>query len=50
VGIPLAGRIFDTTGSYENAIIVTIVVFLLSGVLSLLIRPERYQSRFVTGS
>jgi len=50
VGIPLAGRIFDKSGSYEYAIVVAVAAFVLSGILSLLIRPDRYQSRFVTAS
>jgi MFS family permease len=49
VGIPLAGRIFDKTGSYEIAIIIAAAVFAASGVFSLMVRPAQYQSRFTTG-
>jgi MFS family permease len=49
VGIPLAGRIFDKTGSYELAIIIAAAVFAVSGVFSLMVRPDKYQSRFTTG-
>jgi len=49
VGIPLAGRIFDKTGSYEIAIIIAVAVFAVSGVLSLMVRPDKYVSRFTAG-
>jgi MFS family permease len=49
LGVPLAGRIFDKTGSYEIAFIFAIAVFLLSGIFSMLVRPDRYRSRWVTG-
>jgi MFS family permease len=49
VGIPLAGRIFDKTSSYEIALVLTVVVFVASGVFSLLVRPDRYQAEFVSG-
>jgi MFS family permease len=49
VGIPLAGRIFDKTGSYEMAIIIAAAVFVVSGVFSLMVRPDKYVSRFTTG-
>ncbi len=47
-GIPLAGNIFDRTGSYEIVILFCIVAALLSSGLALLIRPDRYHGEFVT--
>lgn len=47
VGIPLAGWIFDRTGSYEGALILCAVVLFASSLLALAIRPERYQGEFV---
>jgi MFS family permease len=46
VGIPLAGRIFDTTGSYELVLIGSCVMLLLSMILAALIQPERYHAEF----
>jgi len=47
VGIPLAGYIFDRTGSYEILILFCIVAAFLSSALALLIRPDRYHGEFV---
>jgi MFS family permease len=48
VGIPGAGKIFDLTGSYEIAFFACIVVFALSSVLVMTIKPNRHQPEFVT--
>jgi MFS family permease len=48
VGVPLAGYIFDRTGSYEIVILFCIVAAFLSSGLALLIRPDRYHGEFVT--
>jgi hypothetical protein len=48
VGIPGAGKIFDTTGSYEIAFLVCIVVFILSAGLVMTIRPGRHRAEFVS--
>jgi len=47
-GIPLAGNIFDRTGSYEIVILFCIVAALLSSGLALLIRPDHHHGEFVT--
>ncbi len=49
VGIPLAGRLFDKTGSYGIPLVITVVVFLASGVFSALVRPDAYRSEFAAG-
>ena len=46
LGIPLAGRIFDRTGSYELVLILCAATLLLSAVFASLIRPERYHAEF----
>ena len=46
VGIPLAGSIFDRTGSYEIVIVFAVVGCLISAVLALFVRPERYRAEF----
>ncbi len=46
IGIPLAGRIFDRTGSYELVLILCAAMLLLSAVFASLIRPERYHAEF----
>jgi MFS family permease len=48
IGIPLAGYIFDTTKSYEIVILACVIGCALSGVLALLIRPDRYRAEFIT--
>jgi hypothetical protein len=48
VGIPGAGKIFDTTGSYEISFLVCIGVFLASSVLVMTIRPGRHHADFVS--
>ena len=48
VGVPLAGWVFDSTGSYELALIGALVAFVLSGVASLLVRPNAYRERFAS--
>ena len=47
-GPTVAGRIFDTTGSYELAFLICITGLVLSAFLALLIRPERLQPLFTT--
>jgi len=47
VGIPGAGRIFDTTGSYELAFQLCIAAFVLSAVVALLVKPARHHAKFV---
>jgi MFS family permease len=47
VGIPVAGWIFDETGSYEWVLILCAAGLLLAGVLATLIRPGRYRGEFV---
>ena len=46
VGIPVAGNIFDRTGSYEIVFLATAIGCLISVVLSLLVRPARYHAEF----
>jgi MFS family permease len=48
VGIPLGGRIFDETGSYELVFVFCFVSAVISAVLALLIRLERHHAEFVT--
>jgi predicted MFS family arabinose efflux permease len=48
VGIPGAGKIFDATGSYEIAFLVCIVVFALSSILVMTIKPGRHHPDFVS--
>jgi len=45
-----AGKIFDTTGSYELAFVLCIAAFLISCGLVLMIRPERLQREFETAA
>ena len=47
VGIPLAGSIFDRTGSYEIVIVFAAIGCLISAALALLVRPERYRAEFL---
>lgn len=47
-GPTLAGRIFDTTGSYELAFLICIAGLILSAFVALFIRPERLQPLFKT--
>ncbi len=49
VGIPGAGKIFDITGSYELVFIICFMGLILSAVIALFIRPERYRAEFVRG-
>ena len=49
VGIPIAGWIFDATGSYEWVLILAALGLVLAGVLAALIRPGRHHAEFVTG-
>jgi MFS family permease len=48
VGIPLAGWIFDRTGSYEWAFLICLVGLLASALIAALIRPQRYHAEFET--
>jgi OFA family oxalate/formate antiporter-like MFS transporter len=47
-GIPVAAKIFDTTGSYEIMFIGCVLAFIISAVLAVMIQPERYQAEFET--
>ena len=49
VGIPVAGWIFDETGSYEWVLILSALGLALAGVLASFIRPGRHHAEFVTG-
>jgi MFS family permease len=46
IGIPLAGRIFDQTGSYEPVLLLCIGTLLLSAILAASIQPDRYHPEF----
>ncbi len=48
VGIPGAGKIFDTTGSYEIAFQLCIGAFVLSSIVAVFVRPARHRAQFVT--
>jgi MFS family permease len=48
VGIPVAGWIFDETGSYEWVLILCSIGLLLAALLVAFVRPERHQAEFVT--
>jgi MFS family permease len=47
VGVPLAGNIFDRTGSYESVLLTCVAGCLLASALALLVRPERHRDEFV---
>jgi MFS family permease len=47
VGVPLAGNIFDRTGSYEPVLLSCVAGCLLASALALLVRPERHRAEFV---
>jgi MFS family permease len=49
IGIPGAGRIYDTTGSYELVLIACLGALLVATLLATLIRPGRHRPEFVTG-
>ena len=49
VGIPGAGWIFDTTGSYEWVLIVCAIGLGLAALLASLVRPERHHAEFEPG-
>jgi MFS family permease len=46
VGIPVAGRIFDQTGSYELVLILCVATLVLSAIFAMLIQPERHHAEF----
>jgi MFS family permease len=48
IGIPVAGRIFDVTGSYEWVLILCGLALFLAAGLAAAIRPERHRPQFVT--
>ena len=48
LSIPVAGNIFDRTGSYEIALVATAIGCLISVALSLTVEPERYHAEFVS--
>jgi MFS family permease len=48
VGLPVSGRVFDETGSYEWVLIACLVLLLLSTLLMTLVRTSRHQAEFVT--
>lgn len=45
-GIPVAGKLYDLTGSYRIPFSGSVAAFLVSGVLALLIRPGRLRPDF----
>jgi MFS family permease len=49
IGIPGAGWIFDTTGSYEWVLILCAIGLALAALLATLVRPERHRAEFATG-
>jgi MFS family permease len=49
IGIPGAGWIFDTTGSYEWVLILCAIGLALAALLAALVRPERHRAEFSTG-
>jgi MFS family permease len=49
IGIPGAGWIYDSTGSYELVLIACLVGLGLATLLAALIRPARHHPEFVTG-
>jgi MFS family permease len=46
IGIPVAGRIFDRTGSYELVLILCVATLAFSAILAMFIQPERYHAEF----
>jgi MFS family permease len=48
VGIPVAGWIFDETGSYEWVLILCAMGLLLAATLAALVRPERHRKEFAS--
>jgi MFS family permease len=48
IGGPLiAGRIFDTTGSYASALLIFAIAFVASGASVLFVQPDKYREEFV---
>jgi MFS family permease len=48
LGIPVTGKIFDSTGSYEIAFLACIAVFLASSALAIIVQPGRHHGEFVS--
>jgi len=48
IGIPISGKIFDATGSYEIVLKISFFILLLAVILMLFVRPNRYQGEFET--
>jgi len=48
VGIPVAGWIFDETGSYEGVLILCAMGLSLAAALAALVRPERHRGEFAS--
>jgi MFS family permease len=48
VGLPVAGWVFDETGSYEWVLITCLVLLLLATLLMSVVRTTRHEGRFVT--
>ena len=48
LGIPGAGKIFDSTGSYEVAFLLCSAAFVLSSILAMAVQPAQHHARFVT--
>ena len=46
IGIPISGKIFDVTGSYEIVLKMSFFIFLLATILILFVRPDRYCVEF----
>jgi len=50
IGIPVAGRIYDGTGSYELVMILCIATLLLSSLLAAFVQPQRHWAEFESES
>ncbi len=48
VGAPVSAYIYDTTGSYETVLILSVTAFLLSAVLAVTVDPDKHLSSFET--
>jgi len=48
IGLPVAGWVFDETGSYEWVLLACLVLLLLSALLTALIRTSRHHGEFAT--
>jgi len=48
IGIPVSGKIFDATGSYEIVMKAAFFIFMLAAIIIMFVRPGRYYSEFQT--